>query len=197
MKRAKKLGAIAVSTIVGLFLMSCGGSGETAKPADSYPYTATLDAYPGIAISAESEDVLNAFLNKVIQMDLNEALDFSDIFQEDRMATSDIEVEGIDFEYEPRLDWTYVYIKVRNCSDQKFDVVSLNVDYVDQNGDIVKSGNDGQYHGILEPGQACNIEATYEGVLPYGVRVSSGWVAYQDDFLADFELKEPFVAFKE
>lgn len=175
-----------------LFALTSCSSVDSNDKFSNYPYQAELDDNNDILILAKSEEALNDFINNIVYSEINSA--FSG-FEEADISESDdaLTIESAEFENKDSDElFSTIYIKVRNNSGQSAILLNLNVDFVDENGDIVSSTYP-QYGSVIEDGQACTMDVLFEGV-PYGVRIASADITTVSDEYIDVILETPFVA---
>ncbi len=184
-----------------LVLVSCRDSGSTNESVYAdYQFQATMDDNDEILILAKSESALNEFIQEIVSNEMNS--DFSDLDQVYIHESSDaLAVESAEFQNcdpsDPYDVYSFVYIKVRNNSGQSGTLLNLNVDFIDENGDIIYSSYP-QYGSIVEDGQACTMDVIFEGI-PYGIRVASADITpmsngYTSDERIEVFFETPFIA---
>lgn len=159
-----------------------------------YLYQATLDSYPGIVVSADDKEVLDEFIDAMVQTDIDSGMDkiMGDSNSSYNTPDINIQVEEVWFEYDSDLDMSDMHVKGRNASGQQLSVVTFNVDYLDKKGDIIGSC-EAQYNGLVDDGQACTATEYMLDVIPDGVRIASGWVSDPQNNTTDFYMETPFV----
>lgn len=191
----KKHIVLAVALVLTLFLTACSQestptpSGTTAD----YPYQAEFDDNGDILILAKSREALNDFIAKYAQNDINSA--FSDFDEVDITESGKaLIIEKAEFENGKDTDsFSRVYVTVRNNSGESVTLVNLNIDFIDENGDIVSSTYP-QYGSVLDSGQACRMDALYEEI-PYGIRIASANMrTLSGDKIIDVKFDTPFIA---
>lgn len=187
----KKYIILLLSCLCLFALASCSNVDSNDK-FSNYPYQAELDDNNDILILAKSEESLNDFINNIVYSEINSA--FSGFEEADISESNDaLTIESAEFENKDSDElFSTIYIKVRNNSGQSAILLNLNVDFVDENGDIVSSTYP-QYGSVIEDGQACTMDVLFEGV-PYGVRIASADITTVSDEYIDVILETPFVA---
>lgn len=200
----KKACILAVSLLLALALTACGNEKETNTPStDStsasltaeYPYQADLDGNSDILILAKSEEALNEFVVRNAQDKAQDKIDtaLSDLDEVQSTKNSEaITIEKAEFEFSDT-SYTYIYLTVRNNLDESVSTIAPNVDFIDENGDVIDVTYP-SYDSVLEPGQSCRIEASYDGI-PYGIRIASAnMFNSKGDEIINVKFDTPFVA---
>lgn len=189
----KKFIALTLSVLLVCTLVSCGSQSSTDATIVDYPYQAQFGDNGDILILAKSQKALDDFITQSVQNDINSA--FSD-FDEVHVVESDkaLIIEKVEFENGKDSDsYSNIYITVRNNSGKSGTLLNLNIDFIDENGDIISSTYP-QYGSVVDDGQACRMDALYKGI-PYGVRIASADITtLPDENLVDVKFDTPFVS---
>lgn len=183
-----------LSVLLVCALVACGGNtSNTDSTIADYPYQAEFDDNGDILILAKSKEALDDFINQSIQNDIDSA--FSDYEEVHSSNSNDaLIIEKAEFDNGNNADsFSNVYVTVRNNSGKSGTLLNLNIDFIDENGDIISSTYP-QYGSILDDGQACRMNALYEGI-PYGIRIASADITtLPNENIIDVIFESPFIA---
>jgi hypothetical protein len=196
----KKFAVLFLFALLVCTLAACDSSTNStvSSSADSlfaeYPCQAEFDDNSDILILAKSEEAMNDFIDQTVQNEINAALPKSD--EIDVMDSDDVlTVEKAEFKNrEDANSDSEVYITVRNNSGKSATMLSINADFIDENGDVIDTDSR-VYYSVLDDGQACKLTTHYSDGIPYGVRVASADVTtLPDENQINVRFSTPFVA---
>jgi len=183
-----------LSVLLVCALVACGGNtSNTDSTIADYPYQAEFDDNGDILILAKSKEALDDFINQSIQNDIDSAFsDYEEVHSSD--SNDALIIEKAEFDNGNDADsFSNVYVTVRNNSGKSGTLLNLNIDFIDENGDIISSTYP-QYGSILDDGQACRMNALYEGI-PYGIRIASADITtLPNENIIDVKFESPFIA---
>lgn len=183
-----------LSVLLVCALVACGGNtSNTDSIIADYPYQAEFDDNGDILILAKSKEALDDFINQSIQNDIDSAFsDYEEVHSSD--SNDALIIEKAEFDNGNNADsFSNVYVTVRNNSGKSGTLLNLNIDFIDENGDIISSTYP-QYGSILDDGQACRMNALYEGI-PYGIRIASADITtLPNENIIDVIFESPFIA---
>lgn len=159
----KKQFAVFLCILLLAMFAGCSNSKEDSKTNDdtvvtSKTYEVEID---GQTYCADSQEEIDAIINEHIYGDLDAIFDSdnsSGYIDTDQTGKPMIEVESGKYLGISSGDYTEFYFKVRNTSDIAVHTISINIDILDENGDIVDTTHP-QKPSILQPGQAIIIDA--------------------------------------
>lgn len=142
------LGCILITTLLG-----CSNTSKDTETA--YMYMVEID---GQTYYAESQEEIDSIIDEVIYGDLNDILsNAGDFIDTDETGKPLIEIESGTYLGVTSGDFSEYYFKVRNISDEPVHTITIDVDILDEFGDIVDSTHP-QESSTLQPGQALNID---------------------------------------
>lgn len=152
----KKSFSLLLALVLCLSLCACSNKDDKIISTEK-TYQVEID---GQVYYADSQEEIDAIINEHIYGDINAILDSgtSDGYIDtDKTGSTMIEVESGKYLGISSGNYIEFYFKIRNVSDVPVHTISINIDILDEYGDIVDTTYP-QEPSTLQPGQALNID---------------------------------------
>lgn len=153
----KKMIALLLTFVLCLSLCACSDKSNAVVTTEK-TYTVEID---GQVYHANSQEEIDKIINDHIYGDLNAILDSGNsdgYIDTDKTGKAMIDVESGKYLGITSGDFTEFYFKVRNVSDVAVHTIGIDIDILDESGDIVDTTHP-QEASTLQPGQALVIDA--------------------------------------
>lgn len=189
----KRFTMVFIAVLLLFALSACGNASSSDSLLSDYQYQAHIDNNDDILILAKTQKALEEFILQSTQNEIISA--FSDLDESYEIKSNDVvSIEKVEFENGKSADsYSTIYVTARNNSGKSLKLLNLNIDFIDENGDITNSTYP-QYGSVLDDGQACRIDALYKGI-PYGIRIASASLTtLPDDNYINILFESSFIA---